>query len=142
MMKIIRDIMSIGLVSSGLLGTQILVTDKWLWVAGPTHAIGLLGFVAIDLALGLAIWWKTPIATAGSVLASIVQLAAMLADVANGQPMGVAASAFRNYLLTDTSYLLLLLMQLSVLTIATIALASSFIHRHARWATLPRIVKS
>lgn len=140
-MKIVRDIISIGLVSSGLLGTQILVTDKWLWVAAPTHAIGLLGFVAIDLALGLAVWWRTPIATIGGAFASGVQLLAMLSDVAVGQPMGVAASVFRSYLLTDSSYIVLLFLQLSILTIATATLASPFIHRHARWATLPRVAK-
>ena len=141
MMKIVRDIMSIGLVLSGQLGTQVLVTDKWLWVAAPTHALGLLGFVAIDLALGLAIWWRTLIATVGGAFASGIQLVAMLADIAIGQPMGVAASAFRVYLLSDSSYILLLFIQLSILTIGAIALASPFIHRHARWATLPRIVR-
>lgn len=140
LMKIVRDIMSISLFSSGLLGTQILVTDKWLWFAAPTHAIGLLGFVAIDLALGLAAWWRTPIATVGGGFASGVQFIAMLADVAVGQPMGVAASVFRGYLLTDSSYVLLLLVQLSILTIAMTALAWPFVHRHA-WAAFLRIVK-
>ena len=133
--------MSIGLFSSGLLGTQILATDRWLWTAAPTHAVGLLGFVVIDLALGLTILWRTPIATVGSAFASSTQLAAMLADIAVGQPMGVAASAFREYLLTDLPYLLLLFVQLSILTIATVALASPIIHRHARWTSFPRIVK-
>jgi hypothetical protein len=141
-MKIVRDIMSIGLVSSGLLGTQILMTDKWLWFAAPTHAIGLLGFVAIDLTLGLAIWWRTLIATLGGAFASGVQLIAMLADIAIGQPMGVTASAFRGYLLNDSSYLVLLVLQMSILMIATVTLASPFIHRHARWANLPRIMKT
>ena len=141
-MKIVRDIMSIGFVSSGLLGTQILLTDKWLWSAAPSHAVGLLGFVSIDVALGLAIWWRTLFATVGGGLASGIQLAAMLADIAIGQPTGVVASVFRSYLLNDASYIALLLLQLSIMTIATIAVASPFIHRHARWATLPRIVKT
>ena len=140
-MKVVRDMLSIGLVSSGLIGTQILVADKWLWVAAPTHAIGLLVFVLIDLALGLAIWWRTPIATLGSALVSGSQLAAMLADIAIGQPMGVATLAFRVYLLTDVSYTVLLFTQLAVLSIAAVALASPLIHRHGRWAILPRIVK-
>ncbi|HEX4920537.1 MAG TPA: hypothetical protein VFV92_07340 [Candidatus Bathyarchaeia archaeon] len=141
MMKIVRDIISIGLVLSGLLGTQVLVTDKWLWVSAPTHALGLLGFVVIDLALGLAIWWRTLIAIVGGAFASGIQLVAMLADIAVGQPMGVAASAFRLYLLSDSSYILLLLTQLSILTIGAVALASPFIHRHVRWATLLRVVR-
>lgn len=133
--------MSVGLVLSGLLGTQILVADKWLWVAAPTHALGLLGFVAIDLSLGLAIWWRTIMATVGGAFASGIQLVAMLADIAIGEPIGVAASAFRVYLLSDSFYVLLLFMQLSILTIGGIALVSPFIHRHARWATLPRIIR-
>ena len=110
--------MSISLLSSGLLGTQILLTDKWLWSAAQTHAIGLLGFVVIDLALGLAVWWRTPMATVGGGLASALQLAAMIADMSIGQPMDVAASAFRSYLLNDSSYLLLLFAQVPILTIA------------------------
>jgi hypothetical protein len=131
-MKIVRDIMSIGLVSSGLLGTQILVTDKWLWFAAPTHAIGLLGFIAIDLALGLAIWWRTLVATVGGAFASGVQFAAMLADTIMGQPVGVPGSTFRSYLLTNSSYLGLLFIQLAILTVAGIALTAPLLHRQGR----------
>jgi len=140
-MRIIRDTISIGLVTSGLIGTQILVTDKWLWAAAPTHAIGLLGFVVIELALGLAVWWRTVAATVGSAFASGAQLVAMLADITIGQPMGVAASAFRIYLLSDISYLILLAFQLALLTIAVAGLASPLFHRHGRWATLPQTTK-
>jgi len=140
-MRIVRDIISISLVSSGLIGTQILVTDKWLWAAAPTHAIGLLGFVVIELALGLAIWWRTVAATVGSAFASGAQLVAMLADITIGQPMGVAASAFRIYLLSDISYLILLAFQLALLTIAVAALAPPLIHRHGRWPILPHTTK-
>lgn len=135
-MKVIRDLLALGLLASGLLGTQILATDNWLWTAAPTHAYGLLSFVAIDLALmGLAII-RIRLASVAAGIISVAQFGAMLADIVSGQPQGITSFAFRNYLLSDSSYIGLLMIQIIIATVATGALAGPFIQRHGRLSTL------
>src|SRR6266567_226693 len=97
--------------------------DKWLWNAAPTNALGLIIFVLADAALLAGIWKETGFATIGAALASIVQLAAMLSDIALGQPSAVSASPFRIYLLGDTAFISLLATQVVILVLATATLA-------------------
>ncbi len=136
-MRIAQEVLSIALVASGLLGIQILLNDKWLWSAAPSHAFGLVGFVAIDALLTLAVWnSRFRLATLGATLVSSLQLGAMLTDLVSGQPMGVPTIAFRNYLLSDSPYVALLLVQPMILVVAIGALAFPLLHKRVRLKTL------
>ena len=131
-MKIVRDALSLALIASGLLGVEILANDRWLWSAAPSHAYGLIVFVAIDLTLALAAFIRVSLATLGAGLIATLQLGAMLGDAVVGQPQGVAASAFSMYLLSDTSYVGLLAIQVGILFLAMGAAAATFLHKHGR----------
>ena len=131
-MKLVRDALSIALVISGWLGIEILANDAWLWSAAPSHAYGLMVFVAIDLILALALFVKINLATLGAGLISIVQLGAMLADSALGQPQGISSSVFSMYLFSDTSYIALLVVQATILLVAAVPTAISLLHKHGR----------
>jgi hypothetical protein len=138
-MRIVRLVLSTALAASALVGTQILSTDYWLWSAAPTHAYGLLAFVALDLGMILGIWRVTRLGILGALLTATVQLGAMLGDIIAGEPAGLPAAAFRNYLLTDTAYLGLLFTQGLIMLIAIGTLAVPHLHGH--WLTPLKTVK-
>src|SRR5947199_9993618 len=102
-MKIVQATLSLTLAISGLLGIQILIDDKWLWAAAPSHAYGLIGFVSIDMILVVAALMRVGLATVSAALMAVAQFAAMLADVVGGQPEGGPSVAFRSYLVGDAS---------------------------------------
>ncbi len=129
-MNAAQTLLSAGLYTFSLLGIQILLVDKWLWNASPTHASGLIIFVLVDTALLAAMWKEAGFATIGAALASIVQLAAMLGDVALGQPSDVSASTFRIYLLADTAFIRLLATEVVILVLATATLIIPLAHSH------------
>ncbi len=133
-MKIVQATLSLTLAVSGLLGIQILIDDKWLWAAAPSHAYGLIGFVSIDLILVVVALLRVGLATVGAALMAMAQFAAMLADVVVGQPEGVPSIAFRNYLLADTAYLGLLFIQIAILSVAIVTLTIPLLHRRGRLA--------
>jgi hypothetical protein len=131
-MKVVRDVLSVGLLASGLLGVEILTNDRWLWSAAPSHAYGLIAFVAIDLVVALTLFIRISVATVGAGLIATAQLGAMLVDTTIGQPQGVAMNAFAAYLLSDPSYIGLLVMQAGILLIVMVTLAMSLFHKHRR----------
>jgi len=125
-MKTLQLLLPIAVYTSLILGLQILLMDKWLWNAAPSHALGLVLFVVVDGLLLLAMWDKIRFATLGTVLVSFAQLAAMIGDIVNGQPTGVPTDSFRSYLLADTIFISLLVVQGIILSLATIAFAAPF----------------
>jgi len=129
-MRIVRLVLSAALGTSALIGIQILATDYWLWSAAPTHAYGLMAFVALDLALIFGVWRVTRLAIFGALLTATFQLVAMLGDIIGGQPAGLPAAVFRNYLLADTAYLGLLVTQGLILAIAVGTWALPHLHGH------------
>ncbi len=133
-MKIVQATLSLTLAISGLLGIQILIDDKWLWAAAPSHAYGLIGFVSIDMILVAVALFRAGLATVSAALMAAAQFAAMLADVVIGQPEGVPSTAFRNYLLGDTAYLGLLFIQIAILSVAIVTLTIPLLHRRGRLA--------
>jgi hypothetical protein len=137
--RIIRLALSAALASSALVGVQILTTDFWLWSAAPTHAYGLMAFVALDFALVYGVWRRTRLAVFGAVLTATVQLAAMMGDIIAGEPAGVPGSVFRSYLLADTAYLGLLTTQGIIMAIAIGMWAVPHLHPH--WLTHLRIIR-
>ena len=120
-MNKIRIALSTALAASGLVGTQILTTDEWLWYAAPTHAYGLIAFVAIDVLLIAALWRGTRLAETGAVSLAVIQLLAMAGDLAGFSPVGVSSGVFRNYLLSNSSFMALLYIQPVVAGLAIFA---------------------
>jgi len=103
--------LSAALIVSGGVGASIVTTDNWLWAAAPTHAYGLIVFVAMDLVVIAALWRRVRLADLGAITLATVQFLAMASDLTGYAPTGVPASAFRSYLLGDTSFVLLLSIQ-------------------------------
>jgi hypothetical protein len=136
--RIVRLILSAALAASALVGIEILSTDYWLWSAAPTHAYGLIAFVALDAALILGTWRAVRQAFFGALLTATVQLVSMLGDIITGQPAGTPAAAFRSYLLADTAYLGLLVTQGLIMAISVGTWALPHLHGHwlASWRTV------
>jgi hypothetical protein len=139
-MRIVRLVLSAALGASALVGIQILATDYWLWSASPTHAYGLIAFVGLDLALVFGVWRVPRLATFGTLLTATFQLVAMLGDIVGGQPAGLQAAVFRNYLLADTAYIGLLVTQGLILAIAIGTWALPHLRGH--WPGSLRIVRN
>lgn len=139
-MRIVRLVLSCAVAASASVGVQILSTDYWLWSAAPTHAYGLMVFVALDFVLILGMWRATRLAIFGAPLTATIQLTAMLGDIIGGQPFGTPAAAFRSYLLADTAYLGLLITQGLIMAIAvgTWALPHLQGHSLASWKTVKK----
>jgi len=107
-----------------------LSTDYWLWSAAPTHAYGLVAFVFLDVGLILGLWRGAQLTVFGALLIATLQLVAMLGDIISGQPTGTPAVAFRSYLLADTAYLGLLIIQGLILAITIGTWALPRVHDH------------
>jgi hypothetical protein len=137
-MRIVRLILSAALTASALIGIEILLTDYWLRSAAPTHAYGLMAFVALDAALILGMWRAMHAAIFGALLIATIQLVSMLGDIVTGQPAGTPAAAFRSYLLADASYLGLLVTQGLIMAIVVGTWALPHLHSHwlASWKTV------
>ena len=106
------------LLVSSVIGVEILITDKWLWIAEPTHAYGLVAFIGFGGVLAVGLWRKTRLAVLGAMLLAVVQFTAMISDMVIGQPAGVPADVFRSYLLNDMWFLTLVIMQIIILALA------------------------
>jgi hypothetical protein len=128
--RIVRLILSAALAASALVGIEILSTDYWLWSAAPTHAYGLIVFVALDAVLIVGTWRAVRPAVFGALLTSTIQVSAMLGDIIQGQPAGTPAAAFRSYLLADTAYLGLFVAQGLIMAIAVGTWALPHLHSH------------
>jgi hypothetical protein len=119
---------SVGLFISAELGGNILSSDAYLWAAAPTHAYGLMAFVAMDLVLIAALWDRirfggtllvVKYAVTLSIALASVQFFAMIGDLAGLQPpMGMTASAFRTYLLGDRLYIWLITFQPAIVAMS------------------------
>src|SRR5712692_9204921 len=129
-MKILRGLLSATLLASLAFGTWILATDMWLWNAAPTHAYGLIVFEIFDLALLAANWNRTSLATLGALLVATIQFIAMFSDTTAGMPSGVTSAGFRNYLLMDTAFSSLLVVQGIIVFLAAGSLVVPLFHGH------------
>jgi hypothetical protein len=103
--------LSEALLISGVVGTRIVSTDGWLWAVAPTHAYGLIAFVAMDIALIAALWRGRRFAIWGVVGLALVQFFAMAGDLAGYAPLGASAETFRSYLLNNSYFTALLAIQ-------------------------------
>ena len=55
-MENIRKVLSWVLIASSVIGVWILITDKWVWIAEPTHAYGLAAFIGFGGVLAVGLW--------------------------------------------------------------------------------------
>jgi hypothetical protein len=117
-MESIRKVLSGVLIASSVIGAWILITDKWLWIAEPTHAYGLAAFIGFGGVLAVGLWRKTRLAVLGAMLLAVVQFTAMISDMIIGQPASVPADVFRSYLLNDVWFLTLVITQIVILALA------------------------
>ena len=114
----IRTALSGTLLASAATSAGIVLTDQYLWATAPSHAYGLIGFIAIDIALAILvsrnIWFGSDL----SIGIATVQAIAMLADVLTYSTPGVAQQAFRSYLLSNPPFVILLVIQPVILGLA------------------------
>ena len=129
-MRIVRDVLTLGLVTSALLGLLILTTDQWLWIAEPSHAYGLIGFVILDILLTIVVLETPSVGIWAAAVASILQLTVMVGDMFVGQPVGISSTAFRAYLINDPSYIGILLVKTIIVAVAFASMAKPFVQRH------------
>jgi hypothetical protein len=87
-----------------------------------------------------AVWRLTRVAVFGALLTATFQLVAMLGDIIGGQPAGLPAAVFRNYLLADTAYIGLLVTQGLIMAIAVGTWALPHLHGH--WPASLRIARN
>ena len=135
-MRLIRDVLSLTLVASALVGMQILLTDKWLWSAAPSHAYGLIGFIIVDFLLTAMLSKNAGAGTLGAAFVSVVQLGAMVGDMFFGMPSNVPSAAFRAYLINDASYLALLIINFAIVVVAIVSMMTPLLHRQLHWTGL------
>jgi hypothetical protein len=111
--KILGAVLSVMLIISGVVGAYILATDSYLWAQAPSHAYGLIAFVALDFAIAVAMFVLRWVGRIAALILPIVQLAAMAGDlyVGLGSPGSAAQSGFHEYLLNDTAFMILLVLQ-------------------------------
>jgi hypothetical protein len=119
----LQAIISAILMGSAALGAEILETDGYLWAAAPSHAYGLIVFVALDLGLAALVWRKARLALLGTALLGAVQFVAMLGDVFIGQPAHLPSNLWDEYLFGDTYFVALLGTQLIVVAGGLLGLA-------------------
>lgn len=136
-MRIIRDVLSLGLVTSALLGILILTTDQWLWAAAPSHAYGLIAFVIVDVLFATVVLEILSVGTFIAAIASFVQLSLMIGDMLVGQPEGISSTAFRAYLINDPSYIGLLFVKTVIVAAAITSITKPFLQRHGSFDNPP-----
>jgi plastocyanin len=111
--KVLKAVLAIAFLISGALGSYILATDSYLWAQAPTHADGLVAFVVLDLVAVAGIYALPGITRIVALLLPVVQLAAMAGDLymGLGSPGSVIQGAFHEYLLNDSAFMILLVLQ-------------------------------
>ena len=114
----VRAALSGTLLVSAAMGAGIVLTDQYLWSTAPSHAYGLVGFIAMDIALAILLWRKIWLGSVLSMGLTTVQAIAMLADVLTFSTPGVTQQAFRSYLLSNPPFVILLVIQPIILGLA------------------------
>ena len=117
-MENIRTALFGTLLVSAATGAGIALTDQYLWSTAPTHAIGLVVFVTIDIALAILLSRKTWLGSVLSIGLATVHAIAMLADILTYSTPDVTQQAFRTYLLSNPLFVILLVIQPVILWLA------------------------
>jgi hypothetical protein len=119
--RILKAILAGLLVVSAGIGTYIGATDSYLWAAAPSHAYGLVAFVVIDLVAAGALYALPRASRVLALLLPLVQFAAMAGDMymGLGSPGSVVQSGFRFYLLSNSAFMALFVLQAVLIGLAS-----------------------
>ena len=128
--RIAQTVLIPTLLVSGLVGVWTVANDGWLRAVAPSHAYGLLAFAALDVVLALVVLVVPRLAYVGAFLISMTQVVAMAGDALTFTPTGTLQAAFRAYLLGDTAFVALLVIQLAIAGMTATALALPHGVRH------------
>ena len=111
--KVLRAALAVSFLFSALVGSYILATDTYLWAQAPTHADGLVAFVILDIVAIVGIYFTPRVTRIAALLLPVVQLVAMAGDLymGLGSPGSVVQGAFHEYLLNDSAFMVLLVLQ-------------------------------
>lgn len=112
-LRALRAALATALTVSAAVGAYISATDAYLWSAAPSHAYGLIVFIGADLVVAVGLYLLPRLGRVAALLIPAVELAAMAGDLYTGlaSPGSSLQAAFRTYLLNDTAFLVLLLLQ-------------------------------
>ena len=111
--KVLRVVLAVSFLFSAVVGSYILATDTYLWAQAPTHADGLVAFVILDIIAVVGIYVIPRVTRIAALLLPVVQLVAMAGDLymGLGSPGSVVQGAFHEYLLNDSAFMVLLVLQ-------------------------------
>jgi hypothetical protein len=109
----VKSVLAMLLVVSGVVGSYILATDKYLWAEAPTHAYGLIVFAGLDFVVAGAVFSALRLSRLIALLLPLVQFAAMSGDLymGLGSPSSAIQTVFHDYLISDTAFMVLLVLQ-------------------------------
>jgi len=125
--KLLKAVLAISLLLSAALGAHILATDAYLWAEAPSHAYGLVAFVVIDMIAAAGMFGLPRVTRIVAFLLPVIQLAAMGGDfyMGLGSPGSLIQESFRDYLLNDVAFMILLVLQAVVVGFALTYLVQS-----------------
>jgi hypothetical protein len=121
--RITQTVLIPFLLVSGSVGVWIAANDGWLRAVAPSHSYGLLAFAAFDIALALVVMVVPRLGYVGAFVVSTSQVVAMAGDALTFTPTGTVQAVFRAYLLSDTTFVFLLGIQIAVAGITATAIA-------------------
>jgi len=113
------------LVASAVVSSHILLTDRDLWEAAPTHAYALGVFIIVDLSMAIMTIYFTRRGAQAAIVWALAKFIILLGDVVTARDVGFRNySQFALYLFSLWDFDLLLVMQLMIAALAYIALLS------------------
>ena len=119
-MKTLGLILGALLIASAGVGTYISATDSYLWAEAPSHAYGLIVFIGVDLVAAAALYLLPRASRTLALLLPAAQFVTMAGDlyVGLGSPGSVVQNGFREYLLNDSPFMVLFLLQAVLIGLA------------------------
>ncbi len=118
--KALKGVLTSLLLFSAAIGSYIITTDKYLWAAAPSHAYGLIAFIAMDVVASATLYVLPRLSRVIALLLPAIQFVAMAGDLymGLGSPGSLIQSGFREYLLNDTAFMALLVLQAGLVGLA------------------------
>ena len=112
-LRLVKTVLAALLLASAVVGAYISATDAYLWTEAPSHAYGLIAFVIVDV-IAVGVLYARP--RWGRMLAlamPAVEFVAMVGDLymGLGSPGSEVQASFREYLLNDSAFMVLLVIQ-------------------------------
>jgi hypothetical protein len=111
--KILKAALTFSLVISAVIGAYIVSTDSYLWTEAPSHTYGLIAFIVVDLITASALYTLPRLSRILVLFLPVIQFTAMVGDLylGLGSPGSIVQDSFREYLLNDSAFMILLVLQ-------------------------------